>query len=150
VGQVIPGEEHVSIRWRYLEYQFVVSPAEPTPLELLVHGIPAGVRIAQPRWRPAADVYESPTTITITVEAAGLDPDAIEVLVFEDAVVISGERWLSPPDPEGHFHAAEIRQGPFRLEVALPAPVDPNRVDARYELGLLRLTLGKRARGGTR
>ncbi|MGQ0592638.1 MAG: Hsp20/alpha crystallin family protein, partial [Gammaproteobacteria bacterium] len=46
------------------------------------------------------------------------------------------------------YHAAGIRQGPFRVELALPAPVDAERVEARYERGLLRITLQKR--GGRR
>ena len=43
------------------------------------------------------------------------------------------------------YHAARIRQGPFRVELALPAPVDPERVEARYERGLLHVTLPKAA-----
>ena len=39
------------------------------------------------------------------------------------------------------YHAAGIRQGPFRVELPLPAPVDPERVEARYDRGLLRITL---------
>jgi HSP20 family molecular chaperone IbpA len=42
------------------------------------------------------------------------------------------------------YHAAGIRQGPFQVEVPLPAPVDPERVEARYEAGLLRISLAKR------
>jgi HSP20 family molecular chaperone IbpA len=44
------------------------------------------------------------------------------------------------------YHAAGIRQGPFRIALALPAAVDPERVEARYERGLLRITLAKRSR----
>jgi HSP20 family molecular chaperone IbpA len=40
---------------------------------------------------------------------------------------------------------AEIRQGPFRLELPLPATIDQERVEARYDQGLLRMTLYKLA-----
>jgi HSP20 family molecular chaperone IbpA len=43
------------------------------------------------------------------------------------------------------YHAATIRQGPFQLEVPLPAPVRSEQVEARYDRGLLRITLPKRA-----
>jgi HSP20 family molecular chaperone IbpA len=46
------------------------------------------------------------------------------------------------------YHAAGIRQGPFQVEVVLPAAVDAERIEARYERGLLRVTLPKRAGGG--
>ena len=36
------------------------------------------------------------------------------------------------------YHAVSIRQGPFRLELPLAAPVDAERVEVRYERGLLR------------
>jgi HSP20 family molecular chaperone IbpA len=43
------------------------------------------------------------------------------------------------------YHAAGIRQGLFRVELPLPAPVDPERVEARYDRGLLQVTLAKAA-----
>jgi HSP20 family molecular chaperone IbpA len=42
------------------------------------------------------------------------------------------------------YHSATIRQGPFQLEVPLPAPVSSEQVEARYDRGLLRITLPKR------
>jgi HSP20 family protein len=103
------------------------------------------VRFAQTFWRPAADVAECPRTIDVTVDLAGVDQDALEVVLFEDAVVIAGERRLPPTDPGIVYHVAEIQQGPFRLELTLPALIDQNRVDARYDQGLLRITLPKRS-----
>ena len=43
------------------------------------------------------------------------------------------------------YHAVGICQGLFQLELLLPVPVDSERVKARYALGLLRITLLKRA-----
>jgi len=43
------------------------------------------------------------------------------------------------------YHAAGIPQGLFRVELPLPARIDPDRVEARYERGLLHVTLPKRA-----
>jgi HSP20 family molecular chaperone IbpA len=44
----------------------------------------------------------------------------------------------------GTYHAAGVRQGPFRVELPLPAPVDGERVEALYDRGLLRISLPKR------
>jgi HSP20 family protein len=101
--------------------------------------------LVQPRWRPAGDTYETATMIEIVVELAGVDEDDVEVQLFEDAVVVAGLRRL-PTSREGAvYHAAGIRQGPFQLELSLPAPVDPEGVEAYYDRGLLRITLPKRA-----
>jgi HSP20 family protein len=59
-------------------------------------------------------------------------------------LVVEGRRQLAAEPGPARYHAAAIRQGPFRLEVPLPVAVDHDRVDARYERGVLRITLPKR------
>ena len=104
--------------------------------------------LVQPRWRPDADTYETATTVEIMVDLAGVDEDDFEVQLFEDALVVEGRRQLPSCQEGAVYHAAGIRQGPFRVELPLPAPVDPERVEARYDRGLLRITLPKRAEAG--
>jgi HSP20 family protein len=98
-------------------------------------------------WRPDTDVRESSGAIEIVVDLAGVDEDAIELQLFDDALVVEGERHLPACEEGVVFHAAGVRQGPFRLELPLPKPVDPSAVDARYERGLLRIVLRKQEIG---
>ena len=102
-----------------------------------------GVSLAQPSWCPPFDVYETQSSIAVTVELAGVVEDELDALLFEDAVVVEGRRRLPPAEARGVYHAAQIRQGPFRLEIPLPAPIDAERVEARYERGLLQITFVK-------
>ena len=132
------------MRYRRLgtRYALILSGGQPAPLE---DPWPAGrlqVTLAQPRWRPPADVYETARDVTVVVSVAGMDQDDFEVMLYEDALVIDGRRRL-PAEPGAVYHAAEIRQGPFRVAVALPAAVDPQQVEARYDQGLLRIRLEK-------
>lgn len=100
------------------------------------------VVIAHSRWRPAADIYETESTIYITIELAGVDPLEIDIALYENALVVEGYRRLLFESKEnGVYHAAEIRQGPFQLEVLLPTKVNIEQVDARYEQGLLKIAL---------
>src|SRR5215813_2182636 len=92
-------------------------------------------------WRPDADTYETASAVEVIVDLAGVDEDDFEVLLFEDALVVEGRRQLPSCEEPAVYHAASIRQGPFRLELALPATVDPERVEARYDRGMLRITL---------
>jgi HSP20 family protein len=103
--------------------------------------------LVQARWRPDADTYETATTVEIIVDLAGVEEDDFEVQLFEDVLVVEGLRQLPACDEGAVYHAAAIRQGPFRVELPLPAPVDPERVEARYDRGLLRIRLPKRAEG---
>lgn len=135
------------MRYRRMSYRYavVLNSGHPRPLGATPQADLLAVRLAQTCWRPAADVYETADAIAVTVEIAGVDPEAVEITLFEDAVVVEGQRRLPPVDGAGVYHAAEIRQGRFRLELALPAVIDGERVEARYERGLLLLEIPKAA-----
>jgi HSP20 family molecular chaperone IbpA len=132
------------MRYRRLSYRYaMVVHAGPTRpfgdiwesdrLRVLVQG----------RWRPDADVYETATAIEAIVELAGVEEDDYEVQLFEDALVVEGRRQLPTRGDVERYHAAGLRQGAFRVELPLPGRVDSERVHARYDRGLLRITLPK-------
>ena len=100
--------------------------------------------LVQTCWRPDADLYETVATVEAAIELAGVDEDEIDIQLFDDVLVVEGRRLLPPAAAGALYHAAGIRQGGFRIALPLPARVDPERVEARYERGLLRITLPKR------
>jgi HSP20 family molecular chaperone IbpA len=137
------------MRYRHLRYQYAVvvsSGLSQTIADFWRIGGP-GMVMAHSRWRPDSDVFETPTEVVVTVELAGVDEDETEVLLFEDALVVQGQRSIPGCEPGGVYYAVGIRQGPFRLEVPLQVAVDPDRVEARYERGLLCIRLPKRTEG---
>jgi HSP20 family molecular chaperone IbpA len=137
------------MRYRRLSYRYamIVRAGGPSPLGALWPW--ERVRLlVEARWRPDADTYETTTAVGVVVDLAGVGEDDFEVQLFEDALVIEGRRALPACEDGAVYHAASIRQGAFRLEVPLPASVDADRVEARYERGLLRITLPKA--GGSR
>ena len=101
--------------------------------------------LARVGWQPDADVYETESAIEVMVDLAGVDEDDFEVQLFEDALVVEGRRRLPSCQEGAVYHTAGIRQGPFQVEVRLPAPVDAERVEARHDRGLLRILLPKLA-----
>src|SRR3989442_10994018 len=134
------------MRYRRLSYRYamVVRSGQTYPFSDIW---PSDRRrlLVQPRWRPDADTYETASTVEIIVDLAGVDEDDFEVQLFEDALVVEGRRQLPSCQEGAVYHAAGVRQGPFRVELSFPAPVDPERVEARYDRGLLRITLAKSA-----
>lgn len=132
------------MRYRRLSYRHAIvvhsGPTDPLsdiwPRDRLRPLVP-------PRWRPDADTYETGGTIEILVDLAGVDEEDFEVQLFEDALVVEGQRRLLAPRESAVYHAASIRQGPFRLNLSLPGPIDADRVEAHYDRGLLRVTLPK-------
>ena len=134
------------MRYRRLSYRYavVMAAGRPRPFGESSPRHPAGISMGLPSWRPPADVVETATEVIVLVELAGVDHEQLDFLLFEDALIVEGERRL-PAHTAGVYHAAEIRQGQVRLELPLPAPIDPERVDARYERGLLEMRLQKRS-----
>lgn len=123
------------MRYRRLSYGYalVVGSAQ----------LDSTVRLAPTTWCPSADVYETRDEIHVTIELAGVALDEIDLLVFDDALIVEGRRRFRSTSERGQFHLAGIRQGPFRLELALPARVDREQVTGRTDAGLLQITLGK-------
>jgi HSP20 family protein len=133
------------MRYRRLSYRYAVVMATGRSRSFgeTWQRQPGGISMGQPAWRPPTDVVETATEVIVLVELAGVDHEQLDVLLFEDAVIVEGERRL-PSHAAGVYHAAEIRQGQVRLELPLPAAIDPAQVDAHYERGLLEMRLGKR------
>ena len=95
-------------------------------------------------WRPFADIRESTEGMAVKIELAGMKEEEIDVTLYEDALVVSGERHEdAEPDSQLYYHEAQIRYGPFRIEVLLLAPIERDGVKARYENGFLWVDLPK-------
>jgi HSP20 family protein len=136
------------MRYRRVTARFVYGPAAAARP---AYGDPfwgaTVIAVASRAWRPAMDVCETDAGLTVVVELAGLDEERTEVALYADALLVEGERSLRGCGPEGRYHRAEIRQGPFRIELPLPFPIDASGIDATYDGGLLRVVL-PRAAGG--
>jgi len=92
---------------------------------------------------PPLNVWEDDQAIHIEADLAGVDPANIEVTVTEgNHLAIRGERF-APDIAGGTWVRQERGSGPFLREIGLPALVDSEKVEARYEAGVLKLTLPK-------
>lgn len=100
--------------------------------------------------RPAIDIYETPTELVIEASVAGLRPEELEINIAGDVVTIRGEPRAEPPRPEGTYVLQERSHGPFRRTISLPNNVEAEKAEARYEHGVLTLTLPKAAAGQPR
>jgi HSP20 family protein len=107
--------------------------------------------LASGSWVPLADVYETTETFVVEVELPGLGQEDIEVQVDGDQLTVRGERRLAGPSRPQSFHRIERSYGGFSRSFRFHEEVDPDRVTARFEDGLLRLEVPKaRPRGSSR
>jgi HSP20 family protein len=80
------------------------------------------------------DIYENPDALTVRVEVPGFAKEDFEISLQDDNLTISGER---RPDGDGSRRSA----GRFSRTVTLPRAVSNDAVTARYENGVLTITL---------
>lgn len=92
-------------------------------------------------WRPPIDVYETPDTITIVAEIAGVEREAIEVVLEGDIVSLRGTRQDANVGDDRAFHEAHIAYGQFAADIYVPFSVDNERATATYLNGFLRIEL---------
>lgn len=96
---------------------------------------------------PALNVGSTPETVEVMALAPGLDPAAIQLTIDRGLLTISGERQSTLPEPgeRTSVYAQERFTGAFRRVLSLPDDIDPAKVDASYQDGVLRVTLSRRA-----
>jgi HSP20 family protein len=75
----------------------------------------------------------------VIVELPGVDPATIKVVAADRVLVVAGER--RRPKGSGRYRQLEIEYGPFQRRIPLDEPVDTSAASARYEQGMLTVTL---------
>ncbi len=90
-------------------------------------------------WEPPTDVFENDEGLVIQIEVAGMREEDFSITLNERLLVVEGIR--RDPEPKRAYHQMEIRYGTFRTEVHLPWTTDPERVEATYEAGFLKIRL---------
>jgi len=94
-------------------------------------------------WKPMLDVSESTDAYNVKIDLAGVKPEEVSIEVNDDVLTISGERKEEKVSDDQGTHVQEISYGKFTRSVRLPLPIDPDNVKAKYDAGLLKITLPK-------
>lgn len=101
--------------------------------------------LAERRWMPQMDIYETPEEIIILAEIAGVNKEDLELEISSKAVKIFGNRSEYFRIENATYRLAEIQYGKFERILYLPSPIDPEVVSASYSNGFLQVRLAKLA-----
>jgi HSP20 family protein len=93
-------------------------------------------------WSPALDLYESGDHFVAVVELPGMRKEVIDISLHDGTLTISGERKRENNNGET-AQRTERYVGTFRRSISLPTRVDPSKVSATYQDGILTVTLPK-------
>lgn len=113
----------------------------------------SSIRAVQRGTFPAVNIGITPEAVEIFAFAPGIDPSRLDVSVDKGLLTIAGERTVrnaqaQQPQQASNdrttVYARERSDGRFRRVVSLPEDADPDRVNATYRNGILRIQIQKR------
>lgn len=102
------------------------------------------------QWVPPLEVRQHGNELVVSADLPGLAPDDVHIDVEDGVLTISGERRQSSEDRHEGFYRSERSYGAFSRSIALPDGVDEEQVQARFDHGVLEVTVPlptQRARG---
>lgn len=138
-----PTRTHRSVTWTDPLRLFRTRLSQE-PYDLFRHLAPFAEERTQPAaWIPPCDIYETDAEIVVCAELPGLRREEIHVTVERNTLTLAGERHFDG-ETTRDYHRAERSPGEFTRSFALPNTVDPNRIHAEFNNGLLTVSLPKR------
>jgi len=90
------------------------------------------------------DVVEGQDSFTVKLDLPGHDPKDIQITVENDVLTVRSERKAEKSEDGRTYHLSERCTGVYARSFELPSSVDGAKTEARYENGVLAVTLPKR------
>lgn len=101
-------------------------------------------------WQPSADLTETKDAIVVKAELPGMESKDIDVTISGDVLTIKGEKEKTEERKEEKYHFTERYRGYFERSFRLPAEIQPGKINAVFEKGILTVTLPKTAEAKTK
>lgn len=89
---------------------------------------------------PPVNAYANEDGIAITAQLPGVQQEDLDISVFRDTMTLRGKRDPEVADQKA-YHRRERGHGEFVRNISLPFRVDPERVEATMQNGVLRISL---------
>jgi HSP20 family protein len=94
---------------------------------------------------PRVDVKETDKAVEIQAELPGVTEKDVEVQLADGVLTIRGEKKQECLEKEKGYYLMERAYGSFMRQIPLPVGVDETKVEARFDKGVLSVTLPKSA-----
>ncbi|MGB9694367.1 MAG: Hsp20/alpha crystallin family protein [Caldisericaceae bacterium] len=93
--------------------------------------------------RPDADIVEHDNDVVVKINLPGVDKKDVKIKVTEDTVSVSGEMKKEKKENTESYVLEERYYGSFSRVLPLPAKVEPDKAQAKFENGVLEITVPK-------
>jgi HSP20 family protein len=94
-------------------------------------------------WIPPTDIFEDADGVKIVVELPGLKPEDVKLTMENHTLTIRGEKKQIAEEKTTRVHRYERSYGAFERSFTLPNSADEEKVTAKFEHGVLSVTLPK-------
>jgi len=94
-------------------------------------------------WTPAVDVSEDKSTVKIVAELPGVRSEDVKLSIENNVLTIRGEKKQEVEDNSERVHRYERLYGSFERAFALSTSIDCDKIEAKFENGILTVTLPK-------
>ncbi|PVA08491.1 Hsp20/alpha crystallin family protein [Pelagivirga sediminicola] len=92
---------------------------------------------------PPFNMWMGDDSVVVTAEMPGVAQDDIDLTVRENTLIIAGKRNPATEDEDAVWHRRERPSGEFSRSIRLPLRVDPDKVEARVNNGVLEVEMGR-------
>ena len=103
-----------------------------------------------PTWVPAVDVTETPAAFVLYADLPGLKREDFELIITGDTLTLKGARKTGSEPESGNYRCAERRRGSFERTFRFAEKFETDKVEAKFEDGVLAVTLPKPAQSQPR
>ncbi len=93
---------------------------------------------------PSVNVYEENGILNLEVSAPGFAKEDFKVEVEKGLLSISGSHKAEEEKSEKNFYRKEFNYGSFQRSFTLPEEYNEDSIEAKYENGILKLTIAKK------
>lgn len=93
---------------------------------------------------PAVNVSENNEEFKIDVAAPGFEKNDFNLNIENNVLTISSEKQFEEKKDEDNICRREYMYGSFQRSFSLPTTVDTENINAKYENGILKISIPKR------
>ena len=114
-----------------------------------IFGLSRGSRMQNLLRAPESEVVETDREIRVAIDMPGMSSEDLDISLENNVLTVSGERrsqWSEGEERDAVWHLSERRYGKFTRSFVLPRDVDQDAIQARFENGVLLVTVPKSER----
>ncbi len=94
-------------------------------------------------WTPTCDIREDPEHVTITLDLPGVRPEDVKINLENQVLTVRGEKQQVEEKKDERWHRYERSYGTFERSFTLPSTVDPEKIEATTDNGVLTVRIPK-------